>query len=113
MTWKLEEAKSRLEEVLDSSLREGPQIVSWGEAEFIVLSREEWTSLGGGVGERSKLESINREGKGIPGEACSDASTEVPPERMTLKAWLLSGPKCEDMMIPDRHRWRFRDPAEF
>ena len=42
MTWKLEEAKSRLEEVLDSSLEDGPQVVLTDRGAFVVVPQEEW-----------------------------------------------------------------------
>jgi hypothetical protein len=47
MTWKLEEAKSRFDEVFNSTLREGPQRVLRGDQEVIVVAREEWLKLQG------------------------------------------------------------------
>ncbi len=42
MTWALEDAKSRLEDLLESSLQNGPQFLCQGETEFVVLPRKEW-----------------------------------------------------------------------
>ena len=47
MTWKLEDAKARFDEVYESSLRDGPQRVLGGDQEVIVVSREEWLKLQG------------------------------------------------------------------
>ena len=47
MTWKLEEAKARFDEVYESSLRDGPQRVLRGDQEVVVVAKEEWLKLQG------------------------------------------------------------------
>ena len=45
-TWKLQEAKSRFSEVVDLTLTEGPQLVTWRGAEaVVVLAAEDYHRL--------------------------------------------------------------------
>jgi antitoxin Phd len=46
MTWKVYDAKARFSELLDASLKEGPQVVTRRGVETAVLvSIDEWTQL--------------------------------------------------------------------
>ena len=46
-TWKMEEAEARFDELLDSSIKRGPQIVTRGSVEVAVLvSIKDWRSSG-------------------------------------------------------------------
>lgn len=49
-TWQLQEAKSRLSEVVERSLKEGPQLVTRrGEEAVVILSIKEYRRLSGEV----------------------------------------------------------------
>jgi len=44
--WPLQEAKNKLNEVIEKALREGPQIVTWrGKEVAVVLSKDEFEQL--------------------------------------------------------------------
>jgi antitoxin Phd len=46
MTWRVQDAKARFSELLDASLREGPQVMTRRGVEVAVLVRiEEWHQL--------------------------------------------------------------------
>lgn len=49
-TWQLQEAKSRFSEVVDLTLKEGPQIVTRrGREAVVILSAEEYRRMTGGT----------------------------------------------------------------
>jgi antitoxin Phd len=83
MSWQLQDAKARFSELLDTVLREGPQVVTRRGVEAAVLVPvEEWR----------RLQGFSRPG---------------------LKELLLSdGPRFEDL-TPKRGRLRRRTPASF
>lgn len=80
--WQVQEAKARFSELLDASLKEGPQVVTRRGVEAAVLVPiEQWHRL--------------------------QQST-----RPTLKELLLGeGPRF-DAIVPPRRRWRRRPPPE-
>ena len=48
MTWQLQEAKNKLSEVIDTTLRSGPQVISRrGKNTAVLLSYEEYQKLTG------------------------------------------------------------------
>lgn len=78
MHWPVREAKARFSELLEASLRQGPQIVTKRGVETAVLVPiEEWRQLQ----QRA---------------------------RPTLKELLLAPEPRFEMKIPDRHPWRWR-----
>jgi antitoxin Phd len=78
MSWPVQEAKARFSELLEKSIKEGPQIVTKRGVETAVLVPiDEWRSLQ----QRA---------------------------RPTLKELLLAPEPRFEMDIPDRHRWRWR-----
>jgi len=91
MTWQLQEAQERFGELLDASLHDGPQVVARDGKEMAVLVPiDEWKRL-----------------QGAP-----PAPNGV--QRPTLKEVLMAPfPVVEDMMIPERRRWRNRKPLKF
>jgi prevent-host-death family protein len=77
-SWPVHEAKARFSELLETSVKEGPQIVTKRGIETAVLVPiEEWRHLQ----QRA---------------------------RPTLKELLLAPEPRFEMEIPDRHRWRWR-----
>lgn len=78
MSWSVQEAKARFSELLDASIKNGPQIVTKrGIETAVVMPIEEWRSLQ----QRA---------------------------RPTLKDLLLAPEPRFDLELPDRHRWRWR-----
>jgi antitoxin Phd len=78
MTWSVQEAKARFSELLDASIKEGPQIVTKrGVETAVVVPIEEWRSLQ----QRA---------------------------RPTLKELLLAPEPRFDLELPDRRKWRWR-----
>jgi prevent-host-death family protein len=83
MTWQMQEAKARFGELLDASLREGPQVVARDGKEMAVLVPiDEWKRLQAG---RPTLKDVLLQGS----------------------------PRIDDMMIPERGHLRHREPPEF
>ena len=79
--WPVQDAKARFSELLETSLREGPQVVTRRGVETVVLVPvEEWHRL-------------------------QEAA------RPTLKELLLADSPRGEIPIPSRHRWRRRAPA--
>jgi antitoxin Phd len=81
--WRLQDAKARFSELVDTTLKKGPQIVTRrGVETVVVVPIEEWRRL--------KTKS-----------------------RPTLKELLLGdGPRFENL-VPPRRKWRLRPPVEF
>jgi prevent-host-death family protein len=78
MTWSVQEAKARFSELLDASIKEGPQIVTKrGVETAVVVPIEQWRSLQ----QRA---------------------------RPTLKDLLLAPEPRFDLELPDRRKWRWR-----
>jgi antitoxin Phd len=82
-TWQVQDAKARFSELLDASLKEGPQVVTRrGVAAAVLVPIEQWRRL-----QRAA--------------------------RPTLKELLLgNGPRFEGL-VPARRSWRRRSPPEF
>lgn len=79
--WPVQDAKARFSELLETSLREGPQVVTRRGVETVVLVPvEEWHRL-------------------------QEAA------RPTLKELLLADSPRGEIPIPSRRRWRRRAPA--
>jgi antitoxin Phd len=80
-SWPVQDAKARFSEMLDTCLKEGPQLVTRrGEEAAVLVPAEDW-------------ERLNRA------------------RRPTLKEWLLSDEARGELNIPSRRKWRRRDPA--
>jgi prevent-host-death family protein len=92
MTWQLQQAQAQFGELLDATIKEGPQIVTRDGIELAVLVPiDEWKRLH---------------------PAPTDATQT--PHRPTLKDILLAPtPIVEDMMIPERGHLRHRETPEF
>jgi prevent-host-death family protein len=92
MTWQLQQAQAQFGELLDATIKEGPQIVTRDGIELAVLVPiDEWKRLH---------------------PAPTDAAQT--PHRPTLKDILLAPtPIVEDMMIPERGHLRHRETPEF
>jgi antitoxin Phd len=84
-SWPVQDAKARFSELLDTTLKKGPQIVTRRGVETAVLVPiEEWNRM----------------------QAASP--------RPTLKDWLLGpGPRWDDDFIPPRRKLRRRPIVEF
>lgn len=81
-TWKVQDAKARFSEMLDTALREGPQIVSRrGVSEAVLVPMEEWERL---------------------------RQSHQP----SLKDFLLSPEARFELEIPPRRQYRTRPPVE-
>ncbi len=79
-SWPVQDAKARFSELLETCLREGPQLVTRRGAEAAVLVPvAEWTRLSRGA-------------------------------RPTLKELLLGDFARAELAVPPRGRWRRRDP---
>jgi antitoxin Phd len=83
MPWQLQDAKARFSELVDTTIKEGPQVVTRRGVEAVVLVPvEEWRRLQDSV-------------------------------RPNLKELLLGpGPRFEDL-VPQRRIFRRRPPVEF
>jgi antitoxin Phd len=83
MAWQLQDAKARFSELVDTTIKEGPQVVTRRGVEAVVLVPvEEWRRLQDSV-------------------------------RPNLKELLLGpGPRFEDL-VPQRRIFRRRPPVEF
>jgi antitoxin Phd len=78
MTWSVQEAKARFSELLDASIKDGPQIVTKrGVETAVVVPIEQWRSLQ----QRA---------------------------RPTLKDLLLAPEPRFELELPDRRQWRWR-----
>jgi antitoxin Phd len=78
MSWSVQEAKARFSELLDASMKEGPQIVTKrGIETAVVVPIEQWRSLQ----QRA---------------------------RRTLKELLLAPEPRFELQFPDRKSWRWR-----
>jgi hypothetical protein len=111
MTWKLEEAKARFDEVYESSLREGAQVIEREGGEAAVLVP---------MGERPSLKQLLLSAEPriddmmIPEHGSSHLSGSVRMGRRTAKEVMLSPtPVCDDMMIPERGHLTRREIVEF
>ncbi len=72
-TWQVQEAKTKLSEVIDRAIDEGPQTITrHGKARAVVMSIEAY-------------------------EAIMAGRAEPEEKRMTFKEFLLSGPKFDDL----------------
>ncbi|WP_366556030.1 type II toxin-antitoxin system Phd/YefM family antitoxin [Aquibaculum sediminis] len=81
-SWPVQDAKARFSELLDSCLKDGPQIVTRRGAEAAVLvPMQDWERLQGAA-------------------------------KPTLKELLLSGAARADLELPRRGRLRRREPRE-
>jgi antitoxin Phd len=118
MTWKLEEAKARFDEVYESSLREGAQVIEreGGEA-AVLVPMGEWKRM---QGERPSLKQLLLSAEPriddmmIPEHGSSHLSGSVRMGRRTAKEVMLSPtPVCDDMMIPERGHLTRREIVEF
>lgn len=82
MSWPVQEAKARFSELLETSIREGPQVVTKRGVETAVLVPiEEWRRL--------KLRA-----------------------RPSLKELLLAPEPRFELEVPDRRNWRWRGPPK-
>jgi len=81
--WQVQDAKARFSELLETALKQGPQVVTRrGIEEAVLVPIEDWRRL----------------------QTCS---------RPSLKALLLGpGPRF-DKLVPDRHALRRRKPVNF
>jgi prevent-host-death family protein len=80
--WQVQEAKTKLSEVIDRAHTEGPQTITrHGKARAVVISMEEYEAMTEGEVDRNK-------------------------PRMTFKEFLLSGPKFDDL---DQYLERSKD----
>ena len=78
--WPVQDAKARFSEMLETCLREGPQLVTRrGEKAAVLVPAEEWARLN-------------------------------PTSQPTLKDWLLTDFARGDLNIPPRRKWRRRPP---
>ena len=81
-TWPVQDAKARFSELLETCLREGPQLVTRrGERAAVLVPAEDW-------------ERMNR--------------TRPP----TLKEWLMTDFARGELNIPPRRKWRRRPPIK-
>ena len=82
--WPLQDAKARFSELVDTTLKKGPQVVTRrGVETVVVVPIEEWRRL-------------------------------TSSKRPDIKKLLLEdGPKFETFPLPDRKKWRSRPPVEF
>jgi prevent-host-death family protein len=81
--WPVQDAKARFSELLETCLREGPQLVTRrGEKAVVVVPVEEWERLNG-------------------------------EKRPTLKELLLTDWARTDTLVPPRRRMRRRPPPTF
>jgi prevent-host-death family protein len=82
-TWPVQDAKARFSELLETCMKEGPQLVTRRGTEAAVLVPvAEW-------------ERLNQT------------------KRLTLKEWLLADTPKGDLNIPPRKRYRMRPPPTF
>jgi antitoxin Phd len=82
-SWPVQDAKARFSELLDASIRSGPQIVTRrGIETAVVVPMEEWRRLTGEI-------------------------------RKTVKDLLLNDARRFDLDIPERGRTRHRRPPDF
>ncbi len=83
-SWPLQDAKARFSELVDVTLKKGPQVVTRrGVETVVVVPIEEWKRL-----------------------------TSSP--RPDIKKLLLEdGPKFDEFPLPDRKKWRSRPPVTF
>lgn len=87
--WPVQDAKARFSEMLEASVKEGPQIVTKRGVETAVLVPiEEWRRL-----KESEIQPTER--------------------RPTLKELLLSDPRRFELDIPPRGQWKHRPPLDF
>jgi prevent-host-death family protein len=87
--WPVQDAKAHFSEMLEASVKEGPQIVTKRGVETAVLVPiEEWRKL--------KTQAAN-----------------LSETRPTLKELLISDPRRFDLDIPPRGQWRHRPPPDF
>lgn len=86
--WPLQDAKARFSELVEASVRDGPQIVTKrGVETSVVLSVEEWRRL----------------------NKSADGTTRRP----SLKELLLTDPRRFELDIPPRGQWKMRTPIDF
>ena len=82
-TWPVQDAKARFSELLETCLREGPQLVTRrGEKAAVLVPAEDW-------------EKLNRN------------------KPTNLKEWLLTDFARGELNIPPRGKWRRRPPVKF
>jgi prevent-host-death family protein len=82
-SWPVQDAKARFSEMLETCLREGPQMVTRrGEDAAVLVPVGEW--------ERLKR-----------------------PKYANLKEWLLAEEPKAELKIPSRSQWRMRKPPKF
>lgn len=81
--WPVQDAKSRFSEFLDTTLRDGPQVVSRrGREEAVLVPIGQWQRM----------------------------QTAAKP---TLKDWLLAESPRFDIPLPDRRTYKWRKPPKF
>jgi prevent-host-death family protein len=103
--WPIQDAEAHFRELLEASLREGPQIVTRQGAETAVLMRvQEWRRL-----YPSQWNQFRSHGGPVPQERFSHPDPTLP----TLKELLLAESPRGEIPLPDRHRWRRRPPKAF
>jgi prevent-host-death family protein len=82
-TWQVQEAKARFSELLDTSLRDGPQVVTRrGVETAVIVPYTEW-------------QRINR------------------PRHRDVKEWLLAPEARTDDLVPARLEWELPPPPSF
>jgi antitoxin Phd len=82
-TWQVQDAKARFSELLETALKEGPQVVTRrGVEAAVIVPMAEWRRLQQGA---------------LP----------------TLKELLLADESRFEAVVPPRRRWRRRPPAAF
>ncbi|MDE2891521.1 MAG: type II toxin-antitoxin system Phd/YefM family antitoxin [Chloroflexota bacterium] len=82
-TWQVQEAKARFSELLETSLREGPQVVTRrGVETAVIVPIEEWRRL-------------------------------RKPKYANIKEWLLAPEARTEELVPPRLEWKLRPPPSF
>ena len=82
-TWKVQEAKARFSELLDTSLRDGPQVVTRrGVETAVIVPYAEWLRI-------------------------------KKPRYRDVKEWLLAPEARTEELVPERLDWELRSPPSF
>lgn len=82
-TWKVQEAKARFSELLDTSLRDGPQVVTRrGVETAVIVPYAEWLRI-------------------------------KKPRYRDVKEWLLAPEARTEELVPERINWELRSPPSF
>ena len=82
-TWQVQEAKARFSELLDTSLREGPQVVTRrGVETAVIVPFAEWQRI-------------------------------KKPKYRDVKEWLLAPEARTEELVPEQVEWQLRPPPSF